>query len=68
MDVVEIRKKSDDALSEQLKSLSHEAFNLRFQHATAQLDNTGRIRQVRRDIARIKTVFTERKAVIGQEE
>ncbi|MEG3639786.1 50S ribosomal protein L29 [Magnetococcus sp. PR-3] len=58
----EMRDMSVEALEDKLKALHQEAFNLRFQHATAQLENTSRIRQVRREIARIKTVIGERKA------
>ena len=52
--------KSDDELSSQLLDLKKEQFNLRFQRATGQLENTARVRQVRRDIARIKTVIGQR--------
>jgi len=58
--VVDVRAKSDDELKEQLMDLRKEAFNLRFQAASGQLENTARVRQVRRDIARIKTVLNER--------
>jgi large subunit ribosomal protein L29 len=51
-----------DQLSEQLASLKKEQFNLRFQRATGQLENTARVRAVRRDIARIKTVQAQRRA------
>ena len=54
------RAKSDDELSSQLLDLKKEQFNLRFQRATRQLENTARVRQVRRDIARIKTVIGQR--------
>ena len=54
------RAKSDDELSSQLLDLKKEQFNLRFQRATGQLENTARVRQVRRDIARIKTVTGQR--------
>ncbi len=54
------RAKSDDELSSQLLDLKKEQFNLRFQQATGQLENTARVRQVRRDIARIKTVMGQR--------
>ena len=54
------RAKSDDELSSQLLDLKKEQFNLRFQRATGQLENTARVRQVRRDIARIKTVIGQR--------
>lgn len=57
----EIRTKSDDELKDQLLSLKKEQFNLRFQRASGQLENTARVRQVRRDIARIKTIMDERK-------
>jgi large subunit ribosomal protein L29 len=51
-----------DQLSEQLASLKKEQFNLRFQRATGQLENTARVRAVRRDIARLKTVQAQRRA------
>ncbi len=51
---------TDDQLQEELLKLKKEQFNLRFQRASAQIDNTARIRQVRRSVARIKTVQTER--------
>ena len=49
--------KSADELKDELMGLRKEAFNLRFQRASGQLENTARVRQVRRDIARIKTVL-----------
>ena len=52
------RAKSDDELASQLLDLKKEQFNLRFQRATGQLENTARVREVRRDIARIKTIIT----------
>lgn len=55
MKAEEIRAKSQDELKEQLVQLKKEQFNLRFQQASGQLENTARVRQVRRDIARIKT-------------
>lgn len=60
MDVIELRKLSDQALREKLQELHKEAFNLRFQHAASQLENTARIRQVRRAIARANTLIGER--------
>ena len=54
------RARTDDELTEQLDTLGRESFNLRFQRANGQLENTSRVRQVRRDIARIKTVLGER--------
>ena len=56
----DLRQKSDDQLTEQLTSLKREQFNLRFQSATNQLENPSRIREVRRTIAKIKTLQTER--------
>ena len=56
----DLRAKSDDQLSEELGNLKREAFNLRFQAATSQLEKPSRVREVRRDIARIKTTQGER--------
>jgi len=56
----ELRTKSEDELKESLLGLRKEAFNLRFQRASGQLENTARIREVRRNIARIKTVLRQR--------
>jgi len=58
----EVRTMTPDQLSEQLASLKKEQFNLRFQRATGQLENTSRVRAVRRDIARIKTIQAQRRA------
>ncbi len=55
----EIRKMSKDELEEKLKDLKKDLFTLRMQHATNQLDNPVRIAQVRKDIARVKTVLRE---------
>ena len=55
-----IRAKSDDELAGQVLELKKEQFNLRFQQATGQLENTARFRQVRREIAQIKTVIKQR--------
>ena len=60
MKPADVRAKTDDELIEQLDTLGRETFNLRFQRANGQLENTARVRQVRRDIARIKTVLGER--------
>ena len=54
----DIRGKSNDELEEQLMNLKKEALNLRFQKASGQLENTSRMRSVRRDIARIKTAIS----------
>jgi large subunit ribosomal protein L29 len=58
MKAEELRGKTPDQLKEQLLDLKKEQFNLRFQKATGQLENTARVREVRRDIARIKTVLS----------
>ena len=60
MKAADVRQKTDDELSQQLVDLRKEAFNLRFQSVSGQLENTGRVREVRRDIARIKTILNER--------
>ena len=59
--IVDIRAKSADELDAMLLDLRKEQFNLRFQRATGQQEGTARIRTVRRDIARVKTIMTERK-------
>ena len=56
----DIRPRTDDELTAELDTLGKEIFNLRFQRASGQLENTARFRQARRDIARIKTVLGER--------
>ena len=56
----DLRAKSDDQLGEQLGDLKREAFNLRFQAATSQMEKPSRVKEVRRDIARIKTLQNER--------
>ena len=58
--VEDLRAKTDDQLTADLADLKREAFNLRFQAATNQLERPARIKEVRRDIARIKTLQTER--------
>lgn len=60
MDIEDVRTKTDDELKDQLMSLRKEQFNLRFQRATGQLEGTARFGQIRKSIARIKTVMTER--------
>jgi large subunit ribosomal protein L29 len=60
MKASDIRPRTADELKQQIDDLSKEAFNLRFQRASGQLENTARVRQVRRDIARIKTILGER--------
>lgn len=58
----ELRAKSADELKSLLLDLSKEQFNLRFQRAAGELENTARFRQVRRDVARIKTLLAEKQA------
>ena len=58
--VEELKNKSVEELNQELVSAKKELFNLRFQNATNQLDNTARIKEVRRNIARIQTVITEK--------
>jgi large subunit ribosomal protein L29 len=62
MDAQELRNKTPDQLKEELASLKKEAFNLRFQQATGQMENTARMRSVKRDAARVKTVLNEKAA------
>jgi large subunit ribosomal protein L29 len=57
----DVRAKTDDELASDLDVLGKEIFNLRFQRANGQLENTARVRQVRRDIARIKTILGQRR-------
>ena len=59
--ITEIRSKKVDELKKQLDELSKEQFNLRFQASNGQLNNTGRVKEVRRGIAKIKTIFNEKK-------
>ncbi|MEK9673829.1 MAG: 50S ribosomal protein L29 [Rhodospirillaceae bacterium] len=56
----DLKTKTDDELKDHLMDLKKEAFNLRFQKASGALENTSRVRAVRRDIARIKTILGER--------
>ena len=58
--VEDLRSKSATELNEELVAAKKELFNLRFQNATNQLDNTSRIKEVRKNIARIQTVITEK--------
>lgn len=59
MKTADLREKSADELKQELMSLRKEQFNFRFQKATGQLENTGRVRIVRRDIAKIKTILAQ---------
>ena len=60
MNSKEIRDKSNTELVQEIASLKEELFNLRFQQATGQLENPSRMKEIRKTIARIKTVITER--------
>lgn len=62
MKASDIRSHTEDQLTDQLKDLKKEAFNLRFQKASGQLENTARQRDVRRDIARIMTIMGQNAA------
>jgi large subunit ribosomal protein L29 len=62
MKAEDVRSKTPDQLRDSLVQLKKEAFNLRFQQATNQLENTARMRAVRRDVARIKTVLVQKAA------
>jgi large subunit ribosomal protein L29 len=62
MKAADIRAKTQDELSDELANLKKEQFNLRFQKATGQLEKTARVRQVRKDIARIKTIAAQKAA------
>jgi large subunit ribosomal protein L29 len=57
----DLRQKSDDELNDELRNLKREQLNLRFQRASGQLEATSRVREVRRDIARINTIMNERR-------
>ena len=61
--VEDLKKKSDAELAQELVNAKKELFNLRFQNATNQLDNTSRIKEVRKNIARIQTVITQKTKV-----
>jgi large subunit ribosomal protein L29 len=62
----DLKAKTDDQLAETLGELKREAFNLRFQAATGQMEKASRVKEVRRSIARIKTIQTERNRSAAQ--
>ena len=62
----DLRTLSNDQLSDELLKLKKEQFNLRFQRATGQLENTSRVRVVRRDIARIKTIAAQKRDAVAK--
>jgi large subunit ribosomal protein L29 len=68
MNAHELRDKTPDQLREELANLKKEAFNLRFQQATSQLENTARMRSVRRDAARVKTILNQKAAAAASTE
>ena len=67
MKAADLRDKTPDQLRDQLVQLKKEAFNLRFQKATGQLENTARMQVVRRDVARVKTVLNQKAAAAAGE-
>jgi len=67
MNANELRDKTPDQLREDLTNLKKEAFNLRFQQATGQLENTARMRSVKRDAARVLTILNEKAAAAAGE-
>ena len=66
MNAQELRDNTPDQLREQLTALKKEAFNLRFQQATGQLENTARVRVVRRDVARVMSILNEKAAAAAE--
>ncbi len=62
MKAADVRAMTADQLGDELLKLKKEQFNLRFQQATGQLEKSSRVREVRRDIARIKTIMAEKKS------
>ena len=67
MNAIELRDKTPDQLREELANLKKEAFNLRFQQATGQIENTARMRNVRRSAARVLTILNEKAAAAAAE-
>lgn len=65
MEVEKFREQSIDELTAEASALSEQLFKLRFQQATGQLDNFARIREVRRDLARVKTIIREKELAAG---
>ena len=68
MKTTELRKMSSQELAKKLQDLKQELFNIRFQHAVNQLDNPHKISDVKKDIARVKTVLNEKDAVAEDNE
>ncbi|MEO0829117.1 MAG: 50S ribosomal protein L29 [Pseudomonadota bacterium] len=67
MDAKDLREKTPDQLREELANLKKESFNLRFQQASNAIENTARMRQVRRDTARVLTILNEKAAAAAAE-
>ncbi len=67
MNAADLRAKTPEELKSELETLKKESFNLRFQGATGQLENTSRMRTVRRDAARVKTILNEKAAEAAAE-
>lgn len=67
MNAKDLRGQTPDQLRDRLANLKKESFNLRFQQATGQLENTARMRQVRRDTARVLTILNQKAAQAAQE-
>jgi len=68
MNASELRDKTADQLRDDLAALKKEAFNLRFQQATGQIENTARMKLVRRDVARVRTILNEKAADAAKSE
>ena len=68
MNANELRDKTPDQLRDELVALKKEAFNLRFQQATGQMENTSRMRQVRRSVARVNNILNQKAAAAAGEE
>jgi len=68
MNASELRDKTPDQLRDDLAALKKEAFNLRFQQATGQIENTARMKLVRRDVARVRTILNEKAADAAKSE
>ena len=66
MKAADLREKTPDQLRDELAALKKEAFNLRFQAATGQLENTARMSAVRKDVARVKTILNEKARAVAQ--
>ena len=68
MEAKELIEKTMDQLTETLEALKKEGFNLRFQQATGQVENTAQMRRARRDVARVKTIINEKSAIAVEEQ